>query len=39
MLNLAYIGQVEMAVGDVFEVHPPGGGDYGVASGPLPSKR
>jgi 5-oxoprolinase (ATP-hydrolysing) len=27
---LAHIGQVEMGVGDVFEIHTPGGGGYGV---------
>jgi 5-oxoprolinase (ATP-hydrolysing) len=26
---LAHIGQVEMAPGDVFEIHTPGGGAYG----------
>ena len=28
---LGHIGQTEMAVGDVFEIHTPGGGGYGVA--------
>jgi 5-oxoprolinase (ATP-hydrolysing) len=26
---LEHIGQVEMAPGDVFEIHTPGGGAYG----------
>jgi 5-oxoprolinase (ATP-hydrolysing) len=26
---LKHIGQVEMAPGDVFEIHTPGGGGYG----------
>ncbi|MGB4195172.1 MAG: hydantoinase B/oxoprolinase family protein [Limnohabitans sp.] len=29
--ELAHIGQVEMQVGDVFEIHTPGGGGFGVA--------
>jgi 5-oxoprolinase (ATP-hydrolysing) len=29
---LGHIGQVEMAAGDVFEIHTPGGGGYGPAS-------
>ena len=28
---LGHIGQTEMAVGDVFEIHTPGGGGYGTA--------
>jgi 5-oxoprolinase (ATP-hydrolysing) len=28
---LAHIGQAEMQAGDVFEVHTPGGGGFGVA--------
>jgi len=27
--DLAHIGQTEMAVGDIFEIHSPGGGGYG----------
>jgi 5-oxoprolinase (ATP-hydrolysing) len=27
---LTHIGQVEMATGDVFEIHTPGGGGYGL---------
>jgi 5-oxoprolinase (ATP-hydrolysing) len=30
MEELAHIGQAEMAVGDVFEIHTPGGGGFGV---------
>ena len=29
--DLAHIGQAEMSVGDVFEIHTPGGGGYGKA--------
>lgn len=29
--DLKHIGQAEMAVGDVFEIHTPGGGGYGIA--------
>ncbi len=29
--DLAHIGQTEMAVGDIFEIHTPGGGGYGQA--------
>jgi 5-oxoprolinase (ATP-hydrolysing) len=29
--TLAHIGQVEMQVGDVFEIHTPGGGGFGEA--------
>ena len=28
--DLKHIGQAEMAVGDVFEIHTPGGGGFGV---------
>jgi len=28
--DLAHIGQTEMAVGDIFEIHTPGGGGYGL---------
>jgi 5-oxoprolinase (ATP-hydrolysing) len=29
--DLKHIGQVEMAPGDVFEIHTPGGGGFGAA--------
>jgi 5-oxoprolinase (ATP-hydrolysing) len=31
--ELAHIGQVQMQAGDVFEIHTPGGGGYGVTPG------
>jgi 5-oxoprolinase (ATP-hydrolysing) len=27
--SLGHIGQVDMAVGDIFEIHTPGGGGFG----------
>jgi 5-oxoprolinase (ATP-hydrolysing) len=33
LLELGHIGQVQMAVGDVFEISTPGGGGYGLAEG------
>ena len=33
VLDLDHIGQVQMAVGDVFEISTPGGGGYGLAAG------
>jgi 5-oxoprolinase (ATP-hydrolysing) len=33
---LAHIGQAEMQVGDIFEIHTPGGGGFGTASVDLP---
>ena len=33
VLELGHIGQVQMAVGDVFEISTPGGGGYGLAEG------
>jgi 5-oxoprolinase (ATP-hydrolysing) len=29
--DLNHIGQVEMAPGDIFEIHTPGGGGFGAA--------
>jgi len=33
VLELGHIGQVQMGVGDVFEISTPGGGGYGLAGG------
>jgi 5-oxoprolinase (ATP-hydrolysing) len=33
VLDLGHIGQVQMAVGDVFEISTPGGGGYGLPNG------